>query len=375
MKRYAIFFPQFHQVKINDEAWGYGFTDWALVATANAFDYWNRRAPACGFYDLANENVIQERFKEAAEAGLDGFGIYHYYFDDGHELETVERYLSRAKLPDKFEYFFIWANESWSKRWAGRDTELLKISCTAPTRDDIRKHVSYLSLFMQGESYTKLAGRPIFVIYRPEFFKNPAETLNCYREEFRHIGLDPLIGFFLKNQTDVDYSKMFDFCYLFEPRLFFYFTNKKKQDFLNIFYKRMIHLIPYSKVEYLSKTISIFFKKKSKHYSFSSFLTYFNSEERKKIVSMLHCPVQNIITSGWNNAPRYRDKHIKFQTPDKEQFSSMLATALNDSAYTDSLPLLCNAWNEWSEGAAIEPCNYLGNSLLESYLDGKRQEK
>jgi hypothetical protein len=37
------------------------------------------------------------------------------------------------------------------------------------------------------------------------------------------------------------------------------------------------------------------------------------------------------------------------------------------------IPLLCNAWNEWSEGAAIEPCYYLGNTLLAGYIKDARE--
>ena len=88
MKKYAIFFPQFHPVEVNNQAWGQGFTDWSLVAAANAFDLWPRRAPRAGFYDLSNPQHIQDRFSEAARSGLDGFGIYHYRFTDGPELDS-----------------------------------------------------------------------------------------------------------------------------------------------------------------------------------------------------------------------------------------------------------------------------------------------
>jgi hypothetical protein len=90
MEKYAIFFPQYHQVDVNDAAWGRGFTDWALVAAANAFDLWQRRAPACGFYDLSDKVIVSRLFQEAADSGLDGFGIYHYRFEDGPELTAVE---------------------------------------------------------------------------------------------------------------------------------------------------------------------------------------------------------------------------------------------------------------------------------------------
>lgn len=368
MKRYAIFFPQFHQVKVNDVAWGYGFTDWSLVAVANAFDYWKRRSPACGFYDLAKDEDVCKRFEEAASAGLDGFGIYHYWFEDGPELDAVERYLQRSSVPENFEYFFIWANENWSKRWAGRDTEILKIVSTSPSRDQIRDHVKYLKPYMESESYTKVFNRPIFVIYRPEFFLNPVATINGYREEFNRVGVDPLIGFYLKSASDAEYSNILDFCYLFEPRLFFNFRGLRKNKLIHSVFRRIIHSVHYSKAEYWSGLVGKILNRGAKSHKFSSFLNYFNSQERKNLIDSLKCPAQNILTCGWNNAPRYRDGFTEVQVPSREQFSTMLNTSLADSGCSANLPLLCNAWNEWSEGAAIESCYYLGDSLLKSYL-------
>lgn len=372
MKRYAIFFPQFHRVKVNDEAWGDGFTDWALVATANAFDYWNRRAPACGFYDLSNPNEVQAQFASAASAGLDGFGIYHYRFEDGPELDAVERYLRDANLPERFGYFFIWANENWSKRWAGKDTELLKVISTKPTREQVRDHVNYLKPYMENTHYTCIDGKPVFVIYRPDFFLNPAETLNFYREEFQLAGIDPAIGYFLKSSSEIEYSKLFDFCYLFEPRLFQNFSGLRKNRFVHLAVKKLIHTISYSKVEYLSSVAGKFLNRGSQSRPFSQLLEYFGSAERKKLVDALVCPVQNVLTCGWNNAPRYRDRFTEVKTPTPEQFSSIVADSLADPGCSDHIPLLCNAWNEWSEGAAIEPCSYLGDALLRSYLDSNK---
>ncbi len=368
MKRYAIFFPQFHQVQVNDVAWGYGFTDWALVSSANAFDYWKRRFPLAGCYDLSKPNDVSARFEEAAKAGLDGFGIYHYWFEDGPELNAVERYLQCSSTPENFYYFFIWANENWSKRWAGKDTKILKFVSTSPSRDQIREHVEYLKPFMESESYTKVLNRPIFVIYRPEFYVDPAYTINCYRDEFNSIGINPLIGYCIKSASDVEYSIFFDFCYLFEPRLFFNFGGLRKYKFIHSIFRRIIHSIDYSKAEYLSVLVNKILNRGSKSHKFESFLKYFNSQERKELIDSLKCPVQNILISGWNNAPRYHDRFTEVQIPSSEQFSVMLKKSLGDDGCAESIPLLCNAWNEWSEGAAIEPCCYLGDSLLKSYL-------
>ena len=369
MKRYAIFFPQFHRIEVNDLAWGYGFTDWSLVSVANAFDYWKRRAPVCGFYDLADEKVIEQQFATAAQAGLQGFGIYHYWFEDGSELGAVERYLTHARLPDKFDYFYIWANESWSKRWAGKDTDILKTVATNPSREQINHHVNYLKPYMQSASYTRVSGRPLFVIYRPEFFKDPVMTLALYRKEFEHAGLNPLIGYFMKSQSDIEYSNHFDFCYLFEPRMYFNFGGLRKNRYVHAAYKKIIHLVSYSTAEKWSSLVSRLLNRGSKSYSFKSFLEYFGSNGRNQMVGQLQCPVQNVLTSGWNNAPRYRRHFTELEAPDPAEFSAMLDASLRNPKYSGDIPLLCNAWNEWSEGAAIEPCHYLGDSMLRTYVN------
>jgi len=370
MKRYAIFFPQFHRVRVNDLAWGYGFTDWSLVSVANAFDYWKRRAPAGGFYDLADERVVERQFSSAAQAGLDGFGIYHYWFEDGSELGAVERHLRHVRLPDNFGYFYIWANESWSKRWAGKDTEILKSVSTQPTHEEIRRHVDYLKPYMESASYTRVSGKPLFVIYRPEFFMDPVETLMRYRKEFERAGLDPLIGYCMKSLSDMEYSSHFDFCYLFEPRMFFNFSGVRKSRYLQAAFRKIIHSVSYSTAERWSNMASKLLNRGAKSYTFKSFLAYFLSVNRNQMISQLNCPVQNVLACGWNNAPRYRRHFTELEAPDAGEFSAMLHASLGNPQYSGDIPLLCNAWNEWSEGAAIEPCHYLGDALLNAYLGG-----
>jgi hypothetical protein len=87
------------------------------------------------------------------------------------------------------------------------------------------------------------------------------------------------------------------------------------------------------------------------------------------MVGQLQCPVQNVVTSGWNNAPRYREHFTELEVPSPNEFSVMLDASLSNPKYSSEIPLLCNAWNEWSEGAAIEPCHYLGDALLNAYVN------
>jgi len=372
MKRFAIFFPQFHTIKINDSAWGHGFTDWVLVAAANAFNYWPRRSPECGYYNLLNDKDVKAQFETAHNAGLDGFGIYHYWFSDGPELNAVEKYLLREKIPENFKYFYIWANEDWSTRWIGGNIKILKKIYDIPDKYAIEDHVNYLLPFMQSDSYKKKLGRPMFVIYRPDSFRDLNTTILLYRKTFERAGINPLIGFFVKNVSDVQYSLHFDFCYLFEPRLFFNFKGIRWNQFANRAFQNIIGILSSKMKEQVSELVSRILDRTSRSYRFSDFLEYINSDARSKLIRSLSCPTQEILTCGWNNAPRYRKRFTELQVPTADEFIKLVENSIKSKFVSYEIPLLCNAWNEWSEGAAIEPCIYLGDFLLKSYLEPLR---
>jgi hypothetical protein len=369
VSRFAIFFPQFHQTAANDRAWGVGFTDWALVAAANAFQWWDKRAPAAGFYNLDASRDIARQFATAAASGLDGFAIYHYWFEDGPELSSVERWLQGATLPAGFCFFPVWATESWSKRWAGKDHETIKRLNVRPDRQSIRKHVLHLAPILSHASCRRWRGRPMFVFYRPEFFAEPVETVELYRQEFADVDLEVSIGFFAKNRNDLPFAPLFDFCYLFEPRLYFNMKGMGRSAALNHAYRTLLRQLPYEKVEALSAWLLGGLGRRSRSYSFADFARYLSSPERASLTKEIACPVQNVVSCGWNNAPRYRDRFTELTTPNLEQFQKMLIDLREQHIFDGDLPLLCNAWNEWSEGAALEPCAYLGDDLLRCYVE------
>jgi hypothetical protein len=369
MSRYAIFFPQFHRTAVNDRAWGAGFTDWALVVAANAFQWWAKRAPAVGFYDLDDSGAIARQFATAAASGLDGFAIYHYWFDDGPELLSVERWLQGATLPAGFGFFPVWATESWSKRWAGKDHEIIKRLNVRPDRQSIRKHVLHLAPILSHASCRQWHGRPMFVFYRPEFFAKPEETMDLYRKEFANVDLEVSLGFFAKNRNDLPFATLFDFCYLFEPRLYFNTKGIGRLGALHQAYRTLLRRLPYEKVEAISGWLLGGLGKRSRSYSFADFARYLSSPDRAALIEEIACPVQNVVSCGWNNAPRYRDRFTELTTPSLEQFQKMLIDLREQPIFDGELPLLCNAWNEWSEGAALEPCAYLGDDLLRCYVD------
>ncbi|MGR6722240.1 glycoside hydrolase family 99-like domain-containing protein, partial [Aeromonas veronii] len=68
----------------------------------------------------------------------------------------------------KAPFFFLWANENWSKRWDGGDKEIIIAQNHSP-EDDILFIQELITTF-QDERYEKVDGKPILMVYKPHLF-------------------------------------------------------------------------------------------------------------------------------------------------------------------------------------------------------------
>lgn len=361
MKPFAIYFPQFYPIKTNDDAWGAGFTDWALVANANLRDAWPRRAPAAGFYDGSSEQVHASQIAEALGGGIGGFGVYHYWFYTHQELNAFENTLLNGPEPaQSLPWFLIWASEGWSKRWLANATTLVRLSAN-PGRSDIDTHCDYLATCFAHRSYTRWRGKPLFVWYNLGHFDEPESVVVQYREALGRRGFDIAVAHFVKSPFDLAYSAFTDASYLFEPRLFFGSRSNarggKAKAVLNVLRK----IIGPTGTEALLVTMDRL-QKSGTSYTAASFLSYMSSPERAALLGAIEKPRQEVISPGWDNTPRYGERFTALQPLEPHAFGGLVREAMQQG----DLPPLLNAWNEWSEGAAVEPCAYLGREYLDS---------
>lgn len=356
MKPFAIYFPQYYPTPVNDDAWGKGFTDWSLVANANMRDWWNRRAPARGFYDGASSDVHRSQIDEALRAGVGGFGVYHYWFYPRHELNAFERTLLDRSTPSSMPWFLIWASEGWSRRWMGDPSVLIHLSPN-PSRADIQRHCEYLAHCFDDPRYFRIRGRPLFAWYNLGHFTRPEDVVAQYRECWGSSGHDVHTAQFVKKPFDVAQGRLVDSSYLFEPRL--YFASQSSGTRL----KGALDALKKTLGEALVAQLLVWADRlapRAKTYPAADFLRYLASEQRQALIDSLPGTVQDVLSPGWNNTPRYGDKFTALEALSAEAFARLVVEARADT----DLPLLINAWNEWSEGAAIEPCAYLGSRYL-----------
>jgi hypothetical protein len=369
MKPFAIYFPQFYPTATNDKAWGAGFTDWALVANANMRNAWPRRAPAAGFYDGGAPMVHARQMDEAKAADLGGFAVYHYWFYMHQELNAFERsLLANATSDTTLPWFLIWATEGWSKRWLANPETLIHLS-TAPTQNEIESHCDHLAICFAHPVYMRWRGKPLFVWYNLGHFDQPESVVVRYREAMLRRGFDMAVAHFVKNPFDLSHCAFTDASYMFEPRLFFGSQKVTRGGAAKTTLNMIRKVVGTVGTEALLVAMDRMQKSGTTHPA-ARFLAYMDSPARAAWIAAAQQPCQEVLSPGWNNVPRYGARFTALETLDPLIFGKLVGEALRKC----DLPPLLNAWNEWAEGAAIEPCAYLGRSYLDAVTAAVRAD-
>ena len=186
----AIYLPQYHPVKENDEWWGKGFTEWTNVVKAKPLydGHYQPHIPAdLGFYDLRLEETRKAQAALAKEYGIHGFCYYHYWFNGKRILERPFQEVFDSGKPD-FPFMLCWANENWTRVWDGSENEvLLKQNYN---EEDDRAHIRSLIPYFKDKRYIKVDGKPFFIIYKSSDLPDIERTINVWREEAKLEGLE-----------------------------------------------------------------------------------------------------------------------------------------------------------------------------------------
>lgn len=364
MPPFAIYFPQFYPTPTNDRVWGKGFTDWTLLANANVrLPDAERRAPARGLYDGSDPAVHRAQIAEMQAFGLGGIGLYHYWFYTHQELDAFERSLSASHDQSAMPWFLIWATEGWTKRWLGDHTTILALD---PDPDDasIETHCRHLAQCFANPAYYRWHGRPLFVWYNLGHFARPGHVVDRYRAALQRNGHDVAMANFVKGPADIDLCAHTDATYVFEPRMFFNFGRSDRGKAAKFAYDKAIRLIGRDNADRLLVGLERRHNGAGRLLSAEAFMAYLQSDARAEALRGIGHGFQNIVSPGWDNRPRYRDGGFTALAPmSASQFEAQLAST---TATTRDLPVLINAWNEWTETAAIEPCAYLGTRYVDT---------
>jgi glycosyltransferase involved in cell wall biosynthesis len=344
----AFYLPQFHRIPENDAWWGEGFTEWTKVRPSLPLfkGHEQPHVPGeLGYYCLEGTEVFKEQIELAQLYGVGAFCFYMYWFAGKRLLEApLENYLSDESL--NFPFCLCWANENWSRRWDGLDQELL-ISQDHSPEDDLA-FIANTARFMRDPRYVRIAGKPLLLIYRPSLLPSAKETSIRWRQWCRDNGIGEIYLAYSQSFDTVPPERFgFDAAIEFPP------NNSSPPVISDLVEPIANHDVP---VVY---DWSIF-PERSRHYTDSGY-TLFRGV----------CP-------SWDNTARKSSRGAVFLNSSPQDYMEWLSHAVEDSCSRNHDPdqrlVFVNAWNEWAEGAHLEPDLRYGYAYLQATRNALTKE-
>lgn len=382
MKVIALYLPQYHRIKENDEWWGDGYTEWTAVKRGKVLidgQYQPRVPQNSSYYDLLDIEVMKWQVDIARKYGIYGFCVYHYWFN-GHMLlqKPMEQFLEHKEID--FPFYFCWANERWTRVWENEyDPELL-IEQEYDDYEDVDAHFHYWLKFFKDNRYMKENNKPILSIYNPIAIppKHLKFMINRWNELAKQAGFDGICFTYLCAESmcymGEEHSVFFDYGVEYEPSYVQHLEDDAiihrnryfKGYYLHDFAKRFPTLNTLRKK--LHKKISGQKKKQDSICGVKTVRDY--DEDWTKILNIYHDDYSKFIPGGfvdWDNTSRRgaAGKVILGATPEKfEMYFERLVIRAKEVYKKDTVVLF--AWNEWSEGGYLEPDEKYGYAYLEA---------
>ena len=363
----AFYLPQFHRIPENDQWWGEGFTEWTNTKKAKPlFDgHYQPKTPLNeDYYDLSDVTVMERQATLAKEYGLYGFCYYHYWFKNGKKLleKPVENMLNDPKVDIPF--CLCWANENWTRNWDGGNFEVIAEQ-EYGNQAEWEKHFDYLLPFFKDDRYIKYQGKPLMVIYKPDQIYQIDSMLRFWRKRAIENGLPGLL-FLRQHPGDIyggiDYAIKFQPISLWNGWQGYSDVDKKSigRDIKQIIKKTAV-MLGFEK-EVQKKLVKQF---QSERKTSMPTLLYDYDEAWDAILNQQE--FGSIFCSGafvsWDNTARNKHGRI-FHGASPEKFKSYFSQLLQkDSAMN---LIFINAWNEWGEGAYLEPDEEYGYAYLDA---------
>lgn len=342
----AFYLPQFHPIPENDAWWGKGFTEWRNVTRAlPQFDgHHQPRLPAdLGFYDLRNPGVMRDQAKLAREYGIGAFCFYFYWFGGRTLLEAPLRQWQADTSVD-LPFCLCWANENWSRRWDGREHDILIAQAHSPA-DDLA-FIAHVAPYLRDPRALRIDGRPMLLVYRPRLLPDPRATAERWREWCRSHGVGEIHLGYVQSFDRPDPADIgFDSAVEFPPNMASPESVVGRQRLLNPDYRGEV-------VDW---------------------------RQLAEAAGQRPMPPYRLfpgVNPGWDNEPRRPGGGRVYLHASPRGYRDWLRDTITrrlaDARPADRL-VFVNAWNEWAEGAVLEPDARLGHAWLEATRQALRE--
>ena len=333
-KLIAYYLPQFYPIPENDEWWGRGFTEWRNVSKAVpvfAGHYQPRLPGELGFYDLRVVDVMRRQVELAKLYGISAFCFHFYWFGGKRLLEgPLLSYLDHSDLD--LSFCLCWANENWTRRWDGLDSEILIGQSHSP--DDDVAFIRHLKRYFDDPRYLKIEGKPMLTVYRPSVLPDARATGKRWRSEAAAMGLP---GLYLVATNSFDFK-----------------------DHRSIGFDALSEFPPHGAPQPLIRH-SLRFVTPEHSGGVHAYLDFMRTETPSDDGTVLPG-----VMTGWDNSARIKGRAHIVHGSTPQLFRQWLDKSITRARRNppDERLVLINAWNEWGEAAYLEPDRRFGYAYL-----------
>ena len=240
-----------------------------------------------------------------------------------------------------FPFCICWANENWTRRWDGKNDEVLISQDHGPTTD--ASFISDIEPILRHRNYIRIHGRPVLIVYRTRLLSDPVATARRWREHCREAGLgDPYLIAAEVFETIDPREIGFDAVIEFPPN-----TPGPRNE--------------------ITREVAL------ANPSFAGLVyRYTDLIELTSRRSRPPYPLFKTVCPGWDNEPRCPGRGNAFAFSSPAAYGRWLDDAcrfaLGDPDPEQHL-VFVNAWNEWAEGAHLEPDRRYGYAYLQETAD------
>lgn len=337
-----FYLPQFHRFEQNDRWWGRGFTEWSNVAAAKPVFHGHRQPMLpgdLGYYDLSSDAVRRDQFALAHAAGIEGFMYYYYWFAGQRLMDGPVNLL--AASDDDAPFCIMWANENWTRRWDGSERDIL----IAQDYDKVpaTQFIDDVLDLLKDPRYIRLDGKPLIAIYRPTQIPDFEDVLAHWRDVARDAGLGGL------TILTVDVGRG---------------MQGIEGDPLDHGIDAYLEFAPHNRrwTSMLRESLSVDARFQGNILSYAAMV---RDAERTLLEPVDERRYPGVMVN-FDNTPRRQWQPDLWYGANPYTFRRWLDAAV--SAVADREPdhrmVFVNAWNEWAEGAVLEPSQRFGRSYL-----------
>jgi len=341
-----FYLPQFHPTEENNAWWGEGFTEWTNVTSARPVyqGHHQPRLPSdLGFYDLRLDEVRQAQMDLASAHGIEGFMYYYYWFAGRRLLNKPIEALAASDVQKPF--CIMWANENWTRRWDGRVSDILigqdydKVPATEFIEDVME--------FLKDDRYMRVDGKVVLAVYRIGQLPDYRDVIKHWRRRAHEEGVGELL------LLNVDVAREFDGL-----------KGTVQENGLDGSLGFPPHNLKWEWISHSGLKVDPRFE--------GNILSYPAMVE--DAVNKLRSLPESVYPGAmvtFDNTARRQWKPDLWYGSNPYRFRRWLTAAVSAVAGRPETErvVFINAWNEWAEGAVLEPSDRFGRTYLLAVRD------